>query len=142
MENLETILNLSWEKRTCYKKLKEKWTYEKPYIGQSAVTSLIVNDLFGGYIMKVKVNGESHYYNVVEGNIIDYTAKQYEDGLINYAEGKLAYRGRILQDYDTKSRYYILVQNVKHNIELFNEEESHKRETKIHELKLNEWGED
>lgn len=142
MENLETILNLSWEKRTCYKELKEKWTYEKPYIGQSAVTSLVVNDLFGGYIMKVKVNGESHYYNVVEGNIIDYTAKQYEDGLINYAEGKLAHRGRILQDYDTKSRYYILVQNVKHNIELFNEEEYNKRETKIHELKLNEWVED
>ncbi len=142
MENLETILNLSWEKRTCYKELKEKWTYEKPYIGQSAVTSLVVNDLFGGYIMKVRVNGKKHYYNVVEGNIIDYTAKQYEDGLINYAEGKLAYRGRILQDYDTKSRYYILVQNVKHNIELFNEEEYNKRETKIHELKLNEWVED
>lgn len=142
MENLETILNLSWEERTCYKEQKEKWTYEKPYIGQSAVTALVVNDLFGGYIMKAKVNGESHYYNVVEGNIIDYTAKQYEDEFINYAEGKLAYRGRILKDYDTKSRYYILVQNVKHNIELFNEEEYNKRETKIHELKLNEWVED
>ena len=83
MENLETILNLSWEKRTCYKELKEKWTYEKPYIGQSAVTSLVVNDLFGGYIMKVKVKVENHYYNVVEGNITDYTSNQYQNGLIN-----------------------------------------------------------
>lgn len=133
MENLETILNLSWEKRTCYKDSKKKWTFDKPYIGQCAVTALVVNDLLGGDIMKVKVNGESHYYNVVDGDIIDYTRKQYEDGLINYADGKLAYRARILRDLDTRSRYYMLLQNVKYNMELYREEEYNKRETKIHE---------
>ncbi len=142
MENLETILNLSWEKRTCYKDSKKKWTCDKPYIGQCAVTALVVNDLLGGDIMKVKVNGESHYYNVVDGDIIDYTRKQYEDGLINYTDGKLAYRGRILRDLDTKSRYYILLQNVKYNMELYKEEKYPERETKIHELKLTDWVED
>lgn len=142
MENLETILYLSWEKKTCYKDSRNKWTLDKPYIGQCAVTSLIVNDLLGGDIMRVKVGDESHYYNVVDGKIIDYTAKQYEDTSINYADGKLAYREVLLGNLDTRNRYYILVRNVKYNMELYREGKNSKKETRIHELKLTEKVED
>lgn len=135
MENLETILYLSWDEKTSYKKSKKKWSIEHPYIGQCAVTALVVNDLLGGAIMKVKVGDENHYYNVVDDQIIDYTKKQYKNIDINYAQGKLVNRSKLLKDLDTKYRYYLLAKSVRYNIELYNTLEN-ERETKIHELKL------
>lgn len=135
MENLETILYLSWDEKTSYKKSKKKWSIDRPYIGQCAVTALVVNDLLGGTIMKVKVGDENHYYNVVDDQIIDYTKKQYKNIDINYAQGKLVNRSKLLKDLDTKYRYYLLAKSVRYNIELYNTLEN-KREAKIHELKL------
>lgn len=133
MENLETIFYLSWDKNTCKKKYKSQWNDEKPYIGQSDVTSLIVNDLLGGDIRKVKHNNTSHYFNVVDGEILDYT----KTDIINYSESKLINRKKLLDNSDTLFRYYILLKNVKYNMELFNDKK-YKKETKILEIKLNE----
>ena len=36
-----------------------------------AITSLIINDYFGGDICKVYVDGISHYYNLIENHHIE-----------------------------------------------------------------------
>lgn len=137
MENLETIFNLSWELRTCYKDKKHLWNENEPYIGQCAISALIVNDLLGADIMKVKVGKESHYYNILDGEIIDYTKFQYKSGSVNYADGKLVFRDELLSDSDTRHRYYILAKNFKYNSQIFTEE-SNKSMKRLHEFMQSE----
>lgn len=40
-----------------------KWTSENPAKGQCGVTSLVINDLFGGDILKTETPEGWHYYN-------------------------------------------------------------------------------
>lgn len=74
---LKQLLTLSWEKETCFPKLRDEWNEENLSLGQGAVTSLIVNDLFGGEIMRCIVSFGSHYYNLVNNEIIDLTVDQF-----------------------------------------------------------------
>lgn len=55
-----------------------KWTLENPYKGQCGVTSLVINDLFGGKILKTKVEGQWHFYNQLEGKRYDFTDQQFD----------------------------------------------------------------
>ena len=45
--------------------------------GMCAITSLIINDYFGGDICKIYVGGISHYFNLIENNIVDLTKDQF-----------------------------------------------------------------
>lgn len=42
-----------------------------------AITSLIINDYFGGDICKIYVDGINHYFNLIENNIVDLTKEQF-----------------------------------------------------------------
>jgi len=44
------------------------------------VTALLVKRLFGGEVMRGKVNGETHYWNRIKGVEIDFTSDQYDGG--------------------------------------------------------------
>lgn len=68
-----------------------------------AITSLIINDYFGGDICKIYVDGISHYFNLIENNIVDLTKEQFNHE-IDY---KIMDREKILTD-DTKNRYVTL----------------------------------
>jgi hypothetical protein len=61
----------------------KKWSPLNPACGQCAATALVVNDIFGGQIIKVKVrnyHNETHYYNVLPtGEAIDLTKEQYDE---------------------------------------------------------------
>lgn len=59
----------------------ENWTPEKPELGQCAVTALIIQDLFGGELLRTVANGESHYYNSIDGQIVDPTRAQFDEPL-------------------------------------------------------------
>jgi len=87
LKNLESYLLQCWSIKT-----SSKWTPENPYKGQCGVTALVVNDLFGGDILKTKVENQWHYYNFILGHRYDFTAKQfvsipdYQDILSNREE--------------------------------------------------------
>ena len=70
------------------------------------ITSLIVNDYFGGDICKIYVDGISHYFNLIENNIVDLTKSQF-NYKIDYNDYKIVDRQKILTD-DTKNRYITL----------------------------------
>lgn len=55
-----------------------EWTEDNPALGQCAVTALVVQDLLGGKLLRCEVDGESHYFNVLEdGEGIDLTFEQF-----------------------------------------------------------------
>jgi len=58
-------------------KTSSRWTPENPYKGQCGVTSLVINDLFGGNILRTEVEGQWHFYNRIEGERYDFTRKQF-----------------------------------------------------------------
>jgi len=54
-----------------------KWTAENPSRGQCSVTALVINDLFGGRLLKTTVDEQWHYYNWIQGQRFDFTMKQF-----------------------------------------------------------------
>ena len=56
LKDLETALEKSWCRETCYPKTADLWTPENISLGQCAITSLIVQDNFGGDIYYCKHN--------------------------------------------------------------------------------------
>jgi len=62
-------------------KTSSKWTPENPYKGQCGVTALVINDLFGGNILRTEVEGQWHFYNRIEGERYDFTSKQFNSDI-------------------------------------------------------------
>jgi len=46
--------------------------------GQCGVTALVINDLFGGRIVKTLINDQWHYYNWINGQRFDFTRNQFD----------------------------------------------------------------
>ena len=114
-EEVRSIIKLSWTKDTCYPGSREEWSEKNPSLGQCAVTTLIVNDFFGGKIMRCMCNGISHYYNLINDEIVDLTVDQFEGVIPNYEESSERTRDYLFSSSDTKERYYLLLNNVKDN---------------------------
>lgn len=55
-----------------------KWTLENPENGQCGVTSLVVNDFFGGHILKTETPDGWHYYNSIDHKRYDFTKSQFQ----------------------------------------------------------------
>lgn len=111
LKELEKALLNSYEKELCYEKVRENWTEENKTLGMCAITSLIVNDYFKGDIAKIKVDGISHYFNIINDSIVDLTDSQFNTK-INYKDYQIINRKDILTD-DTNNRYKKLKEKVK-----------------------------
>jgi hypothetical protein len=61
------------------------YTEKCPARGQCGVTSLVIQDNFGGEILKTQINNETHFYNRIKGEAIDFTASQFEQ-MPNYED--------------------------------------------------------
>ena len=77
IENMQKVLLECYSKDLCYLKVQDDWNENNKYFGMCAITSLIINDYFGGDICKIHVDEISHYFNLVEDKIIDLTSSQY-----------------------------------------------------------------
>jgi hypothetical protein len=55
------------------------WSAENPAKGQCSVTSLVVQDLFGGDILKTRTKGGTHFYNRIDGVRHDLTISQFAE---------------------------------------------------------------
>jgi len=77
---LKDVLLQSWSRNTSYPKAKGKWNQNNPALGQCAVTSLVVQDIFGGRIIYNK--DFHHYWNILrDGTVLDLTKDQFGDDL-------------------------------------------------------------
>lgn len=103
IEDIKEILLNCYSKDLCYPKIQNKWNNNNKCFGMCAITSLIINDYFGGKICKIHVDNTSHYFNLIENNIIDLTSSQF-DCDIDYSNYQIVDRSQMLNE-DTKSRY-------------------------------------
>jgi len=115
----------SWSRETSYPRTKAQWSTKNPSFGQCAVTSLVVNDLYGG---KIVYNTDyHHYWNVLEdGTVIDLTKDQFGKNITIKPQGETT-REYILSSESaaralTPQRYYMLKHEVEKNLSLFVEE--------------------
>lgn len=108
LEKLDDLLRICYSNKTCYPNCKDNWCTTNKTLGHCAITSLIVNDYFGGKIAKCDVNGISHYFNIIDNKIIDLTKEQFNDIDIDYNSYKEKTRNEILSNINTKERYTIL----------------------------------
>jgi hypothetical protein len=74
IERMRAALPASWSAAT-----SSLWTLASPARGQCSVTALDVQELLGGEILKTRVGDAWHFYNRIDGNIVDFTAEQFED---------------------------------------------------------------
>ena len=105
---LKQLLMQSWNIETCAPGLRDKWSEENPSLGQCAITALIVNDFFGGKIMRCMASTGSHYYNLVDDELIDLTVEQFLGEIPQYENGEERTREYLLGNVDTKNRYLTL----------------------------------
>lgn len=73
-EQIHEILKLCWSIKT-----SSKYEASNPAKGQCSVTALLIYNQFGGSILKTKVNGQWHFYNKIEDQIVDFTSEQFSD---------------------------------------------------------------
>ena len=76
---LYRALNKIWSTETASP--ANGWTADVPAKNHCSVTSLIVQDYFGGDIVSTLTTGETHFYNLIEGTRWDLTVSQ----LLNHA---------------------------------------------------------
>jgi hypothetical protein len=73
--------------------------------GQCCVTALVVQDYFGGTIMRGVVNGGSHYWNNIDGLDVDLTWRQFPIGAELTNIRKAASREKLLANVRLRTRY-------------------------------------
>ena len=76
LETFAEQLQQSWSPAT-----STLWTLANPARGQCGVTALVVQDHLGGAIVKTMVDGRWHFYNLVGGSRVDFTACQFDEPL-------------------------------------------------------------
>jgi hypothetical protein len=106
-EVLGLAIRQSWGRETSQ---DSTWSDENPASGQCAITALIVQDFYGGDLVRAKVGEISHYWNLVDGKSIDLTREQFtsfEPGLMERRD-----RSYVLSFPATERRYSILKKRV------------------------------
>lgn len=79
-ETLLQFLFQSWSIQS-----SSKWSEDNPAKGQCGVTALVINDIFGGEILKTMLPDGWHFYNRIDGKRYDLTKSQICEG-INYQD--------------------------------------------------------
>lgn len=111
-ELFEQLLSV-WCKDTAYPICQKDYIQDNdPTYGQCAITAMLVYDIFGGEIYKIRVEGGStHYFNKINGNYIDLTRDQFDlyDIFISYEPNELVSRDYCGKNKDTLKRFNLLV---------------------------------
>ncbi len=81
---IEMFIRGSWSADTASPSCVASWSALNPSLGQCAVTALLVQDLWGGQLIRTVVAGQgSHYYNrLPDGQEIDLTRNQFPPGTV------------------------------------------------------------
>lgn len=120
IQQLMRALQNSWRKDTSF--TPDEWSPRNPARGQCLVSTLVVQDYFGGDFRRYDVNGnnfeEIHYCNVLSsGATLDSTAIQYSQPVqLTITPIKLkgypTARERYMAELDTQRKYELLRERV------------------------------
>jgi hypothetical protein len=116
LEQVTDALQRSWSAYTAFS--AEEWSPQNPARGQCVVTALVIQDIFGGELQKLKTRfkdkSESHYRNILpDDTTVDATRSQYPPeqlftvSTINF-NGYPSLREKLFSEANTESRYKLL----------------------------------
>ena len=109
---LKKLLNQAW----CAETAQGFWRADCPSLNQCAVTALVVQDYFGGDLLRCKMtNGNSHYWNrFPDGTEHDFTEDQFAYISDQPLKNNYIVRNReyVLSFPDTLARYNILKKRI------------------------------
>jgi hypothetical protein len=120
LSELTTALHKAWNAKTSV--WDDDWPSDNPARGQCVPSSLVVQDYYGGDLIRFAVRGEgiseNHYCNLLEdGTLLDTTRSQYAVPVtmqvypVNLA-GYSSVREKRLDDEETRTRYELLKSRV------------------------------
>lgn len=107
LKYLQELLYKCYTKELCFPKVSQNWSEDNKCYGMCAITALILNDYFGGKLGKIYIGNISHYFNIINGKPVDFTSSQFKHE-IDYSNYQLVDRNIMLQNKNTRSRYYTL----------------------------------
>ena len=113
--DLYEILRICWCKETAYPSCQSDWVKDDPSYGQCAITAMLVYDMFGGTIHRIRVSGGgTHYFNKINGHYIDLTREQFDlyNIPVQYEPNEIMDRKFYGKNADTQKRYRLLVNNI------------------------------
>lgn len=117
LEEVCYAIKKSWCKETCYPKERDLWSKKNPTLGQDAVTSILLYDYFKGNIKKCFVNGNAHYFNIIQKEIVDLTQEHFLGQEILYEQAVYKKRSDLLKNENVKKRYLLLKERVESILE-------------------------
>jgi hypothetical protein len=79
-DRIAAVLSCCWSRKT-----SGQWSPHNPARGQCNVTALLINELFGGEILKTPLPEGDHFYNRIEGRRVDLTESQFATP-VNYLD--------------------------------------------------------
>ncbi len=74
LEKLRTALEITWSIES-----SSLWQKNCPALGQCGVTALIAQDVLGGEILKTRYGEIWHFYNRIDGDVVDFTQSQFDE---------------------------------------------------------------
>ncbi len=113
--NLYAILRKAWCKETAYPSCQAEWVPSDPSYGQCAITAMLVYDMFGGTIHRIRFHGGStHYFNKIDGHYIDLTSEQFDlyNIPVSYEPNEEIPRHYCGKNTDTAKRYKLLIARI------------------------------
>lgn len=98
-----------WSKETSH---YEDWSIGNPSYGQCAISALALQKIMGGELAKLILdNGDSHYFNIIDGNVYDLTADQFQSP-IDYSSYEIVSKDLLLSNTDMASRFRVFYANL------------------------------
>ncbi len=112
--DLYTVLRACWSKETAHPSCQAEWVPNDPSYGQCAITAMLVHDMFGETIHRIRVSGSTHYFNRIDGHYIDLTREQFDlyNTPVNYEPNETMPRAYCGKNPDTKKRFNLLIRNI------------------------------
>lgn len=115
LDDLYTVLRNCWCKESAYPSCQEEWVPNDPSYGQCAITAMLVYDMFGGTIHRIRVDGGgTHYFNKIDGHYIDLTIEQFDlyNIPVSYEPNEQMDRRYCGKNADTQKRYDLLLKKI------------------------------
>lgn len=115
IDDLYNILRECWCKETAYPSCQAEWVPNDPSFGQCAITAMLVYDMFGGTIHRIRVDGGgTHYFNKINGQYLDLTIEQFDlyNIPVDYEPNEEMDRKYCGKNADTKRRFKLLIKRI------------------------------
>ena len=115
--DLYDLLSDIWSRESCAPRYRAEWSEENRTLGQCSITSFLVQDIYGGEVYGVPLEGGGfHCYNVIGDVRFDLTSEQFGEEKLVYDEAYPQSREAHFADEDKYARYLLLKRKLEKKI--------------------------